>query len=144
MRLTTYSDFSLRLLMYVALKGGALVTIQEVADAYGISRNHLMKVAFQLGRAGFLDTVRGRGGGLRLARPLEQIGLGAVVRATEEDFDMVECFDPRTDRCVITGPCRLRGVLSQALKAYLAVLDEYSLADLTRRNPALAQLLMPA
>jgi Rrf2 family nitric oxide-sensitive transcriptional repressor len=70
--------------------------------------------------------------------------LGAVVRATEEDFDMVECFDPRTDRCAITGPCRLRGVLSQALKAYLAVLDEYSLADLTRRNPALAQLLMPA
>jgi Rrf2 family nitric oxide-sensitive transcriptional repressor len=144
MRLTVYSDISLRLLMYVALKDGALVTIQEVADAYGISRNHLMKVAFQLGRAGFLDTVRGRGGGLRLARPAEEIGLGAVVRATEEDFDMVECFDPRTDRCVITGPCRLRGVLSKALKAYLAVLDEYSLADLTRRNPVLAQLLMTA
>jgi Rrf2 family nitric oxide-sensitive transcriptional repressor len=144
MRLTVYSDISLRLLMYVALKDGALVTIQEVADAYGISRNHLMKVAFQLGRAGFLDTVRGRGGGLRLARPAEEIGLGAVVRATEEDFDMVECFDPHTDRCVITGPCRLRGVLSKALKAYLAVLDEYSLADLTRRNPVLAQLLMTA
>ena len=144
MRLTAYSDYSLRLLMYAALKGQELVTIQEVADVYGISKNHLMKVAFQLGRAGFLETVRGRNGGLRLARKPEKIGLGEIIRATEEDFTIVECFDPATNTCAITKPCRLRGVLSRALNAYLAVLDEYTLADLTVRHPALERLLAMA
>jgi Rrf2 family nitric oxide-sensitive transcriptional repressor len=144
MRLTVYSDYSLRLLMYAALRPGELVTIQQVADAYGISRNHLMKVAFELGRHGFLETVRGRGGGVRLARPAERIGLGDVVRRTEEDFDMVECFAAATDRCAVSGACRLKGVLSRALDAYLAVLDEYTLADLTRRNSPLARLLQTA
>ena len=141
MRLTFYSDYSLRLLMYAALRPGQLITIQEVADAYGISKNHLMKVAFELGRKGFLETVRGRGGGLRLARPPEKIGVGEVVRAMEEDFTMVECFDPSINQCVITGPCRLRGVLSRALKAYFAVLDEYTLADLAGQNPSLSRVL---
>jgi len=141
MKLTFYSDYSLRLLMYVSLKRDGLVTIQEVADAYGISKNHLMKVAFELGRKGFLETVRGRGGGLRLARPPEKIGVGEVVRAMEEDFTMVECFDPKANQCVITGPCRLRGALSRALKAYFAVLDEYTLADLAGQNPVLARVL---
>jgi Rrf2 family nitric oxide-sensitive transcriptional repressor len=141
MKLTFYSDYSLRLLMYVSVKRDGLVTIQEVADAYGISKNHLMKVAFELGRKGFLETVRGRGGGLRLARPPEKIGVGEVVRAMEEDFTMVECFDPKTNQCVITGPCRLRGALSRALKAYFAVLDEYTLADLAGRNPVLTRVL---
>jgi len=141
MKLTFYSDYSLRLLMYVSVKREALVTIQEVADAYGISKNHLMKVAFELGRKGFLETVRGRGGGLRLARPPEKIGVGEVVRAMEEDFTMVECFDPAANQCVITGPCRLRCALSRALKAYFAVLDEYTLADLAGRNPVLARVL---
>ena len=141
MKLTFYSDYSLRLLMYVSLKRDGLVTIQEVADAYGISKNHLMKVAFELGRKGFLETVRGRGGGLRLARPPEKIGVGEVVRAMEEDFTMVECFDPKANQCVITGPCRLRGALSRALKAYFAVLDEYTLADLAGQNPMLARVL---
>ena len=141
MKLTSYSDYSLRLLMYVAVKGGALVTIQEVADAYGISKNHLMKVAFELGRKGFLETVRGRGGGLRLARPADNIIVGQVVRAMEEDFTMVECFDADADRCVISGPCRLRGALSRALKAYFAVLDEYTLADLAGENPLLTRVL---
>jgi Rrf2 family nitric oxide-sensitive transcriptional repressor len=144
MRLTVYSDYSLRLLMYLALHGKELVTIGEIAAVYGISRNHLMKVAFQLGRHGILQTVRGRNGGLRLARKPESIGLGEVVRITEEDFAQVECFDPATNRCSITAPCRLRGVLARALDAYLAVLDEYTLADLTRRNPALSRLLVPA
>ncbi|HEY8254602.1 MAG TPA: Rrf2 family transcriptional regulator [Rhizomicrobium sp.] len=139
--LTFYSDYSLRLLMYVSVKRDGLVTIQEVADAYGISKNHLMKVAFELGRKGFLETVRGRGGGLRLARPPEKIGVGEVVRAMEEDFTMVECFEPKTNQCVITGPCRLRGALSRALKAYFAVLDEYTLADLAGQNPVLARVL---
>ena len=141
MKLTFYSDYSLRLLMYASVKRDGLVTIQEVADAYGISKNHLMKVAFELGRKGFLETVRGRGGGLRLARRPEKIGVGEVVRAMEEDFTMVECFDPKANRCVITGPCRLRGALSRALKAYFAVLDEYTLADLAGKNPVLTRVL---
>ena len=141
MRLTFYSDYSLRLLMYTALRHGRLVTIQEVANAYGISKNHLMKVAFELGRKGYLETVRGRGGGLRLARPPEKIGLGEVIRAVEEDFKLVECFDTDSNGCVISGACRLRGALSRALNAYFAVLDEYTLADLTGRHPVLARIL---
>jgi Rrf2 family transcriptional regulator, nitric oxide-sensitive transcriptional repressor len=143
MRLSVYSDYSLRLLMYAALHPAELVTIQQVAEAYGISRNHLMKVAFELGRHGFLETVRGRKGGLRLARPPRQIGLGEVVRKTEEGFVLVECFDAAADRCALSGPCRLKGALSRALKAYLAVLDEYTLADLTR-NRAELRALLPA
>lgn len=144
MRLTSYSDYSLRLLMYAAVKHQKLVTIQEVADAYGISKNHLMKVAFELGRKGYLETVRGRGGGLRLARAPHRICLGDVVRAMEDDFTMVECFDPKTNNCAISGPCRLRGALSRALKAYFAVLDEYTLADLAAPHPVLARVLLQA
>ena len=142
MRLTVYTDYGLRLLMYVALKRDELATIQEVAEAYGISRNHLMKVAYDLGRHGFLETVRGRGGGLRLARAPERIGLGEVVRKMEEDFTMVECFSPQTNQCRICGPCRLQDILRDALKAYIAVIDEYTLADLTERNPRLSKLLL--
>jgi Rrf2 family nitric oxide-sensitive transcriptional repressor len=144
MRLTAYSDYALRLLMYVALKQDGLATIQDVADAYGISKNHLMKVAFDLGRQGLLETVRGRGGGLRLACPPEEIGLGEVLRLTEEDFKTVECFDPARNACVITGSCRLRGILGEAMAAWLAVLDRYTLADLTSRNLALARQLLEA
>ena len=139
MRLTTYTDYSLRVLMFVAVKDG-LATIREIADAYGISRNHLMKIVYELGRHGILETVRGRNGGVRLARPADQIGLGAVVRLTEEDFTMVECF-AREHGCAIVAPCRLRGVLADALNAYLAVLDRYTLADLTARNSKLRALL---
>jgi len=144
MRLTSYSDYSLRLLMYAALRADRLVTIQEVADAYDISKNHLMKVAFQLGRYGILETVRGRNGGLRLARKPEQIGLGEVVRITEEDFTMVECFDRATNSCVIIRPCRLRGILRKALNAYFVVLDDFTLADLTQGNPLLSRALLSA
>lgn len=144
MRLTFYSDYSLRLLMYCAVRRGELVTIQEVADAYGISKSHLMKVAFELGRKGYLETVRGRGGGLRLARAPEKIGLGEVVRHAEGDFTMVECFNPESNRCVIAGPCRLRGALARALDAYMAVLDEYTLADLAADHPVLSRILLKA
>ncbi len=142
MRLTVYTDYGLRLLMYVALKKGELATIQEVADAYGISKNHLMKVTYNLGRHGFLETVRGRGGGFRLARAAERIGLGDVVRRMEEDFAMVECFVPDTNRCRITGSCRLKDILRDALNAYFGILDKYTLADLTGRNPSLAKMLL--
>jgi Rrf2 family nitric oxide-sensitive transcriptional repressor len=141
MRLTHHADYALRLLMYTALKGDTLVQIQEVAQAYGISKNHLMKVAFQLGRLGFLETVRGRGGGLRLARPAQDITVGEVVRKTE-NFTLVECFDQGSNACVITAPCRLRGVLRKALDAYLAVLDGYTLADLVQPRSALARVLL--
>lgn len=144
MRLTVYTDYGLRLLMYVALKKGELATIQEVADAYDISRNHLMKVTYDLGRLGFLETVRGRGGGFRLAREPEEIGLGEVVRRMEEDFTMVECFAPETNRCAITGACRLKRILQEALDAYLTALDKYTLADLTVRNSALSRTLLSA
>ena len=144
MRLTFYSDYSLRLLMYAALKPGALITIQDVASAYGISKNHLTKVAFDLGRAGFVETVRGRGGGIRLAKKPEEIGLGDVLRVTERQSVLVECFNPKTNTCVIAAPCRLKGVLNRALKAYFSVLDEYTLADLTNKHPALSQMLMSA
>lgn len=142
MRLTLYTDYCLRLLMYAAVRDGDLVTIQEVADAYNISKNHLIKVAFELGRKGYLENVRGRGGGLRLARAPDKIGLGDVVRSMEPDFTMVECFDAMTNRCAVTGPCRLRGMLSRALKAYFAVLDEYTLADLAAPNPALRRMFL--
>lgn len=141
MRLTAYTDYGLRLLMYVAMKAEELATIQEVADAYGISKNHLTKVAYDLGQHRFIETVRGRGGGLRLARPAARIGLGDVVRKMEGDFTMVECFAPESNQCRICGPCRLQDILRDALKAYIAVLDDYTLADLTERNPRLSKLL---
>jgi Rrf2 family nitric oxide-sensitive transcriptional repressor len=129
------------MLMYCAQHEGRLVTIQDVAAAYRISRNHLMKVAYELGCKGYLETVRGRGGGLKLARPADKIGLGDVVRAVEGDFALVECFDPATNQCPIIPACRLKGALGKALKAYFAVLDEYTLADLAGNHPALTRAL---
>ena len=131
MRLTHFTDLSLRLLMFLAVKPNGLATIQEVAGRYGISRNHLMKVAQQLVKEGFVESVRGRGGGLRLKRLPSEIRVGDVVRATEDDFRMVECFEAGKTSCTLLPACRLKGVLGEALAAYLAVLDEHTLADLT-------------
>jgi len=142
MRMTHHADYALRLLMYAALKDGELVQIKEVALAYGISKNHLMKVAFELGKLGFLETVRGRSGGLRLARPPQEITVGEVVRNTEENFSLVECFEPGSNACVITAPCRLRAILRKALGAYLAVLDQHTLADLIQPRSALGRILL--
>ena len=145
MRLTAYSDYALRLLMLLALKRGAPATIQETAERYGISKNHLMKIVHGLGRAGVIETTRGRGGGLRLALPAAEISVGEVVRLTEEDFTLVECFDPARDRCAITPACRLKRALAEARDAFLAALDGYSLADLVARPTALRRLLdLPA
>lgn len=131
MRLTHFTDLSLRLLMYLAVKPDGLATIQEVAGRYGVSRNHLMKVAQQLVKEGFVESVRGHGGGLRLKRPATEIRVGEVVRATEDDFRLVECFEAGRSSCTLLPACRLKGVLGEALGAYLAVLDRYTLADLT-------------
>ncbi|MGD9730506.1 MAG: Rrf2 family transcriptional regulator [Parvularculaceae bacterium] len=130
MRLTVYSDYALRVLMYLAINREKLSTIQEIADHYGISKNHLMKVTYELGLAGYIDTVRGRGGGVRLAQSPDQIGIGDVIRLTEEDFRLVECFDPDTNQCVISGRCKLARILDEALNSYLKTLDRYTLADL--------------
>jgi Rrf2 family transcriptional regulator, nitric oxide-sensitive transcriptional repressor len=141
MRLTVYSDYALRLLMYLAVKEDELATIAEIAEAYGISKNHLTKVAHELGLAGYVETVRGRGGGLRLARAREQISLGEVVRHTEPDMALVPCFAPVNDDCAIERCCVLRKALQRAGNAFLAVLDGYTLADLTRPRTALRSML---
>jgi Rrf2 family nitric oxide-sensitive transcriptional repressor len=141
MRLTVYTDYALRMLMYLAVKDDGLATISEVADRYNISKNHLMKVAHQLGVAGYVDTVRGRSGGLRLARPVGAIGLGDVVRHTEPDMALVQCFKPVDAPCAIKSCCVLRRALEKAGAAFLEVLDGYSLADLVKPRAPLRSLL---
>ena len=132
MHLTHWTDYSLRVLMYCAVHAGRPqpVTITEIAEAHGISRSHLTKIVVALSSQGWLETTRGRGGGLRLLRPAADVRLGDVVRQTESDFNLVECFDPERNTCRIDGHCRLKGVLQSALASYLAVLDEVTLADL--------------
>lgn len=131
MRLTMYTDFSLRVLMYLGTKERSeLSTIQDISNAYHISKNHLMKVSHELGQAGYIETVRGRGGGIRLAKAPELINIGEVVRRMEDDFHLVECFDPSGNNCPISPACGLKGVLGRALAAYLQVLSEYTLQDL--------------
>ena len=141
MRLTVYTDYALRVLMYLALKEDELATIAEISASYGISRNHLMKVAHQLGVAGYVETVRGRGGGLRLARRIEAIGLGEVVRFTEPDMAIVSCFKPIDAPCAIRPSCVLRQALQKSRDAFMSVLDDYTLSDLVRPRGRLVGLL---
>lgn len=141
MRLNLQTDYALRLLMHLAVNEDRLCTIADIADRYGISKNHLMKVAHLLGREGFIETVRGRSGGLRLARAASEIVVGDVVRRMEADFAIVECFEGGAGECMITPACRLKGVLNEAVKAFLGALDGYSLGDLVRRNASLRALL---
>ena len=132
MRLTQWTDYTLRVLMYCAACDGRAhpVTITEVAESYGISRSHLTKIVQQLSAGGLLETTRGRGGGMRLMRPATEINVGAVVRATETDFTLVECFDPASNQCRLSSHCQLQGVLGQAMGSFFRVLDRYTLADL--------------
>lgn len=141
MKLTRFTDYSLRVLIALAIDPDRSVTIQEIAESYGISNNHLMKVAHQLGRLGYVDTVRGRNGGLRLARDPAEISLGDVVRDCEEDRAIVECFAPETSTCRIEPGCTLRHVIEEALSAFFEVLDAYTLADLAERKGKLRSLL---
>ncbi|MDO8290618.1 MAG: Rrf2 family transcriptional regulator [Parvibaculum sp.] len=141
MRLTLYTDYALRVLMFLALKDEKLSTIQDIAATYDISSNHLMKLVTELGHAGLIETVRGRNGGLRLAMAPEDINIGALVRRTEDDGQHVECFDAATNQCRITASCKLRHKLREALDAYYAVLDEVTLADLVVRPQPLRRLL---
>ena len=141
MRLTVYTDYALRLLMYLALKEEGLSTIAEVSESYDISKNHLMKVAHQLSIAGYVATVRGRRGGLRLAKPAEAIGLGEVVRHAEPDMALVPCFKPIDGACAIQRCCVLQGAVEKACLAFLEVLDGYNLSDLVKPRAPLRSLL---
>ena len=129
MRLTTMTDYAMRLLMYVAQQPDRLCTIAEVAKAYDISETHLMKITHQLGLKGWLETVRGKGGGMRLAAAPADISLGAVVRSMEPDFYLVECLT-RDTTCSLAGQCKLTGIMSGALQSMMQYLDSYTLADL--------------
>lgn len=141
MRLTNYTDYSLRVLIYIGAKDREeLSNIKEIADVYCISKNHLMKVIHQLGKNGYIETIRGRNGGFRLARPASKIVIGEVVRNMEEDFYLVECLH-EDSHCIISPACKLRHILHQALQAYLHVLDQYTLADLIINKNDLKEML---
>jgi len=143
-QLTRYSDYSLRVLMHLAVARAPRTTIEEIASAYGISRGHVMKVVRHLATLGYVESVRGRGGGLCLARDPRDIVVGEVVRATEENLALVECFRPDHE-CPVEAACRLRLAMREALAAFLAVLDGYTLEDLvSRRRSALRRLLEEA
>lgn len=135
MRLTEYTDYTLRVLMCCATHPGRRITIAELAEHHRVSKNHLMKIVNALAREGLLETTRGRGGGLRLLRPAGEIRIGDIVRGCETDFRLVECFDPGDIHCVLGRGCRLKGVFSRALQAFLAKLDQATLADIIVPQP---------
>lgn len=141
MRLTVFSDYALRVLLVLASRSDALVTISDIARAFDISHAHLMKVTHVLGKTAWVETVRGRNGGMRLATDPRKLKLGQIVQALEEDFALVECFGA-DNRCVLTGGCGLEAALALAMQNFFRELDRYSLADLVDTSPALAALPM--
>jgi len=141
MKLTTFTDYSLRVLIYLAARPQQRATIADAASAFGISQNHLTKVVHFLARKGWIETVRGKGGGMVLARPAGAIGIGDVVREAEGAVVAAECFTGEDPDCSIARVCRLRGVLVEAIAAFHAVLDRYTLADITVNGPELMRVL---
>jgi Rrf2 family nitric oxide-sensitive transcriptional repressor len=140
MRLTSFTDYSLRVLIYLAIRGEQNTTIAQIAQDYDISRNHLMKVVQELSQKGYVTALRGKNGGLRLSRPAGQINIGALVRDMENDLAITECFGPR-NQCLLSPACNLAGVFAEALEAFLAVLDGYSLEDVLPRGRGAAELV---
>lgn len=142
MHITRYSDYCLRTLIFLALQGDRLATIQEVSRSYNISKNHLMKIVYQLSQKGYINSTRGKNGGIRLGRDPEQINLGTLFTEVEQSFSIAECFSSN-NRCAITPACHMKKILSEALTAFLAVLGKYTLADLVspRHQPELIRLL---
>ena len=143
MRLTQFSDYALRTLLYLGVHDDRLVPVAEVARSYGVSHNHLVKVAGMLTELGVVEAVRGRGGGLRLAMEPSQVNVGWIVRRTEPDMNLVECFNKDTDTCPITPACMLKKVLYEARKSFLDTLERYTLEDFlasSDRREALVQL----
>lgn len=141
MQLTQYTDYSLRTLIALALNPGSWQTVSTVSNAYGISRHHLVKVVAGLAGHGYVETQRGKGGGMRLARPPGEICIGAVVRDMEAELGVVECLEADGGHCVITPACGLKGVLATATREFLGVLDRYTLDDLRHQRPPIARLL---
>lgn len=138
MRLTSYSDFSLRVLLYVAVNSEKLVTIKEISKAYEISSNHLMKIIYNLGKMNYIETIRGRNGGIRLSKQPADINIGELIRKTEEDFYLVECFK-EDNNCVITPVCSLKHMLNEALNSFFLVLDKYTLEDILTNKSVLKE-----
>ncbi|AKG03838.1 Rrf2 family transcriptional regulator [Salimicrobium jeotgali] len=142
MRLKKYTDYALRVLMFTAVKeDGELASKKEISAAFGISMNHLAKIVHELQKSGYVETVRGRNGGIRLARPPEDINVGAVVRVMEDDFNLFECFSCDTDYCVISPVCKLKSITGRALREFLRVLDAYTLADIVENRQQLEEFL---
>lgn len=141
MRLTAFTDYSLRVLIYLAAQPDRRATIAEIATAFDVNENHLTKVVHHLGKAGWISTIRGKGGGLTLARSAEEICVGEVVRDAEGQVMPAECFAPEKSDCAILRSCQLKGVLAEAVEAFYAVLDRYTLADITRNRRTLATIL---
>lgn len=141
MQLTLYTDYSLRVLLYLGIHKNEKATISEIADYFKISRNHLVKVVHNLATCGYIHTIRGKGGGMSLARPAEEINIGDVVRHTEPNFHVVECFNPQTTHCPAYSVCTLIGVLNSALTNFFAVLDKYTLADLLKKPGVISKPL---
>ena len=141
MRLTTFTDYTIRVLIYLAMHPDELTTVAELAQRYEISRNHLTKVIHHLGQQGYIETLRGKGGGVRLATSAADINLRILIRETEKNSALVECFAPSVNHCKITSACRLSGVLHEAQEAFYQVLDKYSVSDLVTNPAALDRLL---
>ena len=144
MQLTLYTDYSLRVLLYLGVNPQRMSTITDIAQSYGISRNHLVKVVHNLATQGFIHSTRGRGGGITLARPAAEINIGDVVRHTEVSFDLVECFDRERNTCPIAAACILKSALYEAQRAFMGVLDRYTLADVLENKDWLRSVLKVA
>lgn len=143
MKLTAYTNYALRSLQLAALKSPQLIRVDDVVKVHGLARPHIVKIVHELGRAGYLETQRGRGGGFRLARPAEDIVIGDVVRLTEGDMALVECFNPETNTCPLMGICRLSRAIQEAARAFMAVLDNLTLADIAANRDQLLDRILP-
>jgi Rrf2 family nitric oxide-sensitive transcriptional repressor len=143
MKLTTYSNYALRSLQLAALRAPDRIKVDDVVRVHGVARPHIVKIVHELGRAGYLETLRGRGGGFRLARPAEDIVVGDVVRLTEGPLDLVECFNPERNTCPLIGICKLSRALKAATKAFMAVLDDLTLADIASNKSELLARIAP-
>ncbi|GGB57001.1 Rrf2 family transcriptional regulator [Virgibacillus dakarensis] len=142
MNLKKYTDYALRVLIFTGMKHeGELASIKEISETFSISQHHLGKIVFELNKLDLLETVRGRNGGIRLAKRPEEINVGMVVRQLENDFVLLECFDHKNNYCVISPACKLKHALNEALQAFLHVLDQYTINDLITNEDDLRQLM---
>ncbi|MEO1205097.1 MAG: Rrf2 family transcriptional regulator [Pseudomonadota bacterium] len=143
MKLTAFSNYALRTLQLAALKAPDRIKVDDVVRVHGLARPHIVKIVHELGRAGYLETVRGRGGGFGLARPAEEIVIGDVVRLTEGPLELVECFNPQRNTCPLIGICKLSRALQTATKAFMAVLDDLTVADIASNKGQLLSRIAP-